>query len=136
MKRGCYKLNPNSIRQRIEDMLIEHGGMTISEMMEELTEHTKGGVSKIVCEMRDAGTIYISDWEMTQPGQKRHPRPVWDHASHSKRQPPVNKHRPMPTSNAARLKHRRIRRADGSFTSTRYVFKMVKTPASQQGVEE
>jgi hypothetical protein len=133
VKRGCYKKDPNSIRQKIEDLLLEHGGMTISDLIEEIPGHTKGGISKIICDMRDAGTIYVKDWEMTQPGQKRHPRPVWDHAQNSKRQPPLSKMRPMPPTNAARLKHRRIRKGF-DVTHTRYMYKMVKT-AQEGGAE-
>lgn len=125
MNKGCYAKNPNSIRQKIENLLLEHGGMTISDLMEELQEYTKGGVSKTICDMHDAGTVYIKDWEMTQPGQKRHPRPVWDHAQNSKRQPPHSKMRPLPPTNAARLKDRRIRRGF-DVARTRYIFKMVK----------
>jgi hypothetical protein len=126
VNRGCYAKNPNSIRQRIENLLLEHGGMTISDLIEEIPGHTKGGISKIVCDMRDAGTIYIKEWEMTQPGQKRHPRPVWDHAQNSDVQPPRSKRRPMPVGNATRLKLRRQGRSRGSAVVA-CLFKLVKT---------
>jgi hypothetical protein len=122
-----YQRNPNSIRQKIEDLLLEHGGMTLKDIFEELPGYTKGGVSKIICDLRDAGTIYIKDWVMEQPGEKRHPRPVWDHAKNSKRQPPHSKMRPLPPCNAVRLKQRRIRKGFDT-TVTRYIFKMVKNP--------
>ncbi len=127
MNRGCYAKNPNSMRQRIEDLLLEHGGMTLSDLIDELPEFTKGGISKTICDLRDAGAIYVKDWEMTQPGQKRHPRPVWDHAQNSKRQPPHNKARPMPVSNAVRLKKRRVERKQFAVQS-RYMFKLAKAP--------
>lgn len=132
MTRGCYAKNPNSMRQKIEDLLKEHGGMTISDLMDEpiLQGYSKGGVSKTICDLRDAGTIYVKDWEMSQPGQKNHPRPLWDHSTNSKRQPPVNKMRPMPPTNQARLAKRRYRRAE--FKSlNRYMFKMVKQTPTQ-----
>ena len=134
MKRGCYAKDPNSMRQRIEDLLLEHGGMTVSDLMDELPGRTKGGISKTICDLRDAGVIYIKDWEMTQIGQKRHPRPLWDRGKNSKRQPPHSKMRPMPPSNAARLKERRIRRGF-DVTKTRYIFKMIKA-ARQEGDSE
>lgn len=127
MKRGCYTKNPDSMRQQIEDLLKEHGGMTISDLVDELPTFTKGGISKTICDLRDQGLIYVKDWEMTQPGQKRHPRPVWDHATNSKRQPPHNKQRPLPQTNAVRLKKRRLERKEFS-TQTRYMFKLAKAP--------
>ena len=130
MKRGCYKKDPNSLRQRIEDLLLEHGGMTISDLVEEFPDHTKGGISTVVCELHDAGTIYIKDWALDQPGQKRYPRPVWDHAQNSKRQPPLNKMRP--TTYELRLKQRRIRKGF-EVTHTRYIYKMVKTAQERGG---
>lgn len=134
MKRGCYAKNPNSMRQRIEDLLLEHGGMTVSDLMDELPENTKGGISKTICDLHDAGTIYIKDWEMTQIGQKRHPRPLWDHSKNSKRQPPLNKMRPMPPTNAARLKKRRLRRGF-DIIETRCIFKMVKAARQERDSE-
>lgn len=129
MNRGCYAKNPNSMRQQIEDLLKEHGGMTISDLIDELPGYSKGGISKTICDLRDQGVVYIKDWEMTQPGQKRHPRPVWDHASNSKRQPPHNKQRPLPPTNAARLKQRRNARRP-FLTQTRYIFKLTKVGQS------
>lgn len=127
MNRGCYAKNPNSMRQQVEDLLKEHGGMTISDLIDELPGYSKGGISKTICDLRDQGVVYIKDWEMTQPGQKRHPRPVWDHASNSKRRPPHNKQRPLPPTNAVRLKKRRLERKQFS-TQTRYIFKLAKNP--------
>jgi hypothetical protein len=127
VNRGCYAKNPNSMRQQVEDLLKEHGGMTISDLIDELPGYSKGGISKTICDLRDQGVVYIKDWEMTQPGQKRHPRPVWDHASNSKRQPPHNKRRPLPPTNAVRLKKRRLERKQFS-TQTRYIFKLAKNP--------
>lgn len=127
MNRGCYAKNPNSMRQQVEDLLKEHGGMTISDLIDELPGYSKGGISKTICDLRDQGVVYIKDWEMTQPGQKRHPRPLWDHASNSKRQPPHNKQRPLPPTNAVRLKKRRLERKQFS-TQTRYIFKLAKNP--------
>ena len=127
MNRGCYAKNPNSMRQQVEDLLKEHGGMTISDLIDELPGYSKGGISKTICDLRDQGVVYIKDWEMTQPGQKRHPRPVWDHASNSKRQLPHNKQRPLPPTNAVRLKKRRLERKQFS-TQTRYIFKLAKNP--------
>lgn len=101
--------------------------MTISDLIDELPGYSKGGISKTICDLRDQGVVYIKDWEMTQPGQKRHPRPVWDHASNSKRQPPHNKQRPLPPTNAVRLKKRRLERKQFS-TQTRYIFKLAKNP--------
>lgn len=127
MNRGCYTKNPNSMRQQVEDLLKEHGGMTVSDLIDELPAFTKGGISKTICDLRDQGLVYVKDWEMTQPGQKRHPRPVWDHAANSKRQPPHNKQRPLPPTNAVRLKKRRLARKEFA-TQTRYIFKLAKAP--------
>lgn len=124
-----YTKNPNSLRQRIEDLLLEHGGLTLSDIMEEITGYTKGGVSKTITDLFDAGTIYIKDWTLDQPGQKRHPRPVWDHARNSKRQPPVNKMRPMPEDNSVRLKRRRKQRS-ATGVQVRCLFKLVKLEPS------
>jgi hypothetical protein len=132
MKRGCYTKDTNSMRQRIEDLLLEHGGMTVSDLIDELPQHTKGGISKTICDLRDAGVIYIKNWEMTQIGQKRHPRPLWDHSKNSKRQPPLNKMRPMSPTNAVRMKERRIRRGFDTI-KTRYIFKMVKAARQESG---
>jgi hypothetical protein len=125
-----YTKNPNSIRQRVEDLLLEHKGLTLADILEEITDHTKGGVSKIICDLRDAGTIYVKDWVLDHPGQKRHPRPLWDHAQNSKRQPPQNKMRPMPVSDAARLKQRRRDKAVAHGAQSRYMFKLVKRAQS------
>ena len=131
MKRGCYKKDPNSIRQRVEDLLLEHGPMSMSSILEELSPGpTKGGVSKTICDLRDAGVVYIKAWEMTEFGQRRYPRPLWDHAQHSKRQPPVNKMRPLPVENAARLKKRRVERGAGAVLQVRYLYKLVKDSAT------
>ena len=133
MKPGGYKKNPDSLRQKIEDLLKESGGMTIGDLVEELPQYTKGGISATICLLRDQGCIYVKEWEMTSPGEKRHPRPVWDHATNSKRQPPQNKQRPLPVTNAVRLKRRRMARSQYA-SQTRYMFKLVK--ASQESASE
>jgi hypothetical protein len=130
MNAGRYRLDPNSIRQRVEDLLIEHGGMTLSDLLEELPGRSKGGVSKVICDMREAGTVYIKAWVRDQPGQKRHLRPVWDHVANSKRRSPKDKARPMPISNAVRLRRRRVERK-GMAPRTNFIFTVAGTAAER-----
>lgn len=125
MKQGRYKKNPDSLRQKIEDLLKESGGMTIGDLVEELPQYTLGGISATLCSLRDQRIVYVKDWELTSPGERRYPRPLWDHADNSVRQPPQNKQRPLPVTNATRLKRRRLER--GRFASrVRCMFKLVK----------
>lgn len=133
MSKGRYKKNSDSMRQKVEDLLKENGGMTIGDLVEELPGYTKGGISATICVLRDQGVIYVKDWEMTSPGEKRHPRPVWDHSTNSVRQPPHNKRRPLPVENAVRLKRRRLARKEFA-SQTRYMFKLVK--AGQDNASE
>lgn len=132
MRRGCFKKNPNSMRARIEALLLEHTGMTMSDIHEELPEYTKGGVSKIICDLHDAGVIYVKDWEMAQPGQRPYPRPVWDHASHSKRQPPHDKGKPFPVTEAVRSRRRRrTTKRNGNELRLQCIFKMIRPTSSE-----
>lgn len=135
MKRGCYTKNPNSLRQQIEDLLLEHGGMTVSDLCEELPQYTKGGISKTICDLHDAQIIFVEDYEMSQPGQKRHPRPMWNHAKNSKRQPPQDKGRPLPVTNAIRMKRRRAERA-GRPVQIQCLFKFSRPRGEAESSEE
>ena len=137
MKRGCYKKQPDSLRQKIEDLMIElPGGMTVADLVEEFPQYTKGGISKVICDLRDAKTIFIRRWIYDHPGQKNHPRPAWDHVKNSKRQPPSSKPRPAPIDNATRLRKRRILRKqraaeDSTYEIKHFIFNLAR-PVSQE----
>lgn len=123
-------INPNSLRQKIEDLLSEFGPHTLSEIVEEFPDATIGGISATLCLLRDAHKVYVKDWTFDSGiarGGRKYPRPVWDHASNCPYQPPRNKRRPLPESNAVRLKQRRLRRAG---TMREYLFKVIKRPKS------
>lgn len=121
-------LNPNSLRQKIEDLLIEFGPHTLSDMVEEFPESTVGGISATLCLLRDAHKVYVKDWVFDSGksrGGRKYPRPLWDHAVNCPYSPPRNKRRPLPEENVVRLKKRRIERK-GVVKMHEYMFKLVK----------
>lgn len=125
--------DPNSLRQKIEDVLSEYGPLTLSEIVEELPEHTIGGISATLCLLKDAHKVYVKDWTFESGiarGGRKYPRPLWDHAVNCPYYPPRNKRRPLPENNAVRLKQRRLRRAG---TMREYLFKVIKRPKDSVG---